>query len=286
MATPGHDLRCAHCGTAATKRRDASLPLVHCAECRFVDLDVAFCSQACYDAGIERHRTKNCVGEAKQRVFLDDPKSWKQFCTPACRVELVTPRLRVRPVEMGDNKRVFAIKQDPLVTRTQLYDSVPSENYAMFHFTRGYVSDLGKRTRSGEAQLIFELTRADWDKGRKKSKSKKKKAKKPADGEVEKGSAGKVEEAHEADAADPPEVALGSVEPEKPAQCRWCQIPTNSAQLGCSGCSWAFWCSQACKNADLLYAYGHAKSCEGRGGDPTRRVPAYAPATRAKLSMF
>ncbi|GAA5851197.1 hypothetical protein JCM8547_004163 [Rhodosporidiobolus lusitaniae] len=77
-------------------------------------------AKKCYDAGIERHKARACAGEANRQIYLDDPESWKHFCTPGCQVKLVTPRLVLRPVELSDNDRIFRIKSDRLVNQTQI----------------------------------------------------------------------------------------------------------------------------------------------------------------------
>ncbi|CEQ39019.1 SPOSA6832_00516, partial [Sporobolomyces salmonicolor] len=99
--------------------------------------------------------------------------SWKDFCTPACKVEIITPRLRalpsssapspsddspepdsrgiahdcirlckgLRPVELGDNPRIFKIKNDRLVSSTQLYGEVNDPDDCLTYFTKGYIAN-------------------------------------------------------------------------------------------------------------------------------------------------
>ncbi|GAA5915583.1 hypothetical protein JCM6882_006380 [Rhodosporidiobolus microsporus] len=414
MSAAPVDPRCARCGIAASKRPDNSSPPLECAQCRHVDLCFSFCNQACFDAGIKRHRETVCVGEKNQVIFTDDAKQWKQFCTPACRVELVTPRLRLRPVELSDTDRSFCIKTDPLVYRGQLYDEPYSTDEVLLAFVSQYTANavptlssagssckgrqrymfaIEPRLKDGvrmvqpnrelesrydldaegfignlcisiepnergqerriwpllepkagqvfryppkalepeahgeffyeihpkfwkqgiatefmkqaisyafktlqlpyllidplstntasialvkklgftfvetvhrkpppnqhKSQEVYKLTRAEWEKS-KKGKGKKKKGKAAPE------SAGDG-------AGDPPEVVAGGKEGlESPPTCRWCQVPDNKIGVSCSGCDWAFWCSQACKTADLLFRGGHSLECPGRGGDPSR----------------
>lgn len=86
--------------------------------------------------------------------------------------------------------------------------------------TLGFKQVGEKMGRKG-LQKIFELTRADWEKGRKAKKGSKKK-KKPAAAVGGVGEGAAASEAAAADADDPPEVAAGfSVGGEEPC-CRWC----------------------------------------------------------------
>ncbi|BGP48129.1 hypothetical protein JCM10450v2_004001 [Rhodotorula kratochvilovae] len=142
----------------------------------------------------------------------------------------------------------------------------------------------GGRSWGKGGQALFRLTREEWEReqGRKKAKAARKKKNKKAKGadaaareqemegltvtiDGEEGDEARQQE--ERKAANPEETALQTVMAQK-GICRWCQVPSNVAQLGCSGCDWAFWCSQPCKTADLTYRDGHALQCAGRGGDP------------------
>ncbi|GAA6011929.1 hypothetical protein JCM10207_003432 [Rhodosporidiobolus poonsookiae] len=125
----------------------------------------------------------------------------------------------------------------------------------------GFARRPDKITPLGTKHHVFELTRAMWEsqpKGKKERNKKKKARKAGANG------GGEADDAA-ADDADPPEVALSQSSMDR-ACCRWCQIPSHRCTLGCSGCQWAFWCSQACKTADLTYAGGHATECDREEG--------------------
>ncbi|GAA5973777.1 hypothetical protein JCM11641_003150 [Rhodosporidiobolus odoratus] len=143
MSTASEDPKCARCGIAASRRTDTTAPPVRCQLCAFVDVQVWSCNSKCYDAGIERHRKKNCAGEAKRQIVLDDPESWQHFCTPSCPVKLVTPRLSLRPVELTDNERIYQIYAANLFvsSSSQLYNKPYDLNFTSEAFTRLYVTD-------------------------------------------------------------------------------------------------------------------------------------------------
>ncbi|OCF35172.1 hypothetical protein I316_03214 [Kwoniella heveanensis BCC8398] len=72
------------------------------------------------------------------------------FWTPSCkRLELVTPRLRLRQVELGDLTAIRRIKTEPVVQKTQLYGS-PSISDIKEAFLNRYV-------RSSD-EFIFAIT--------------------------------------------------------------------------------------------------------------------------------
>ncbi|GAA6011925.1 hypothetical protein JCM10207_003431 [Rhodosporidiobolus poonsookiae] len=430
MSYSSADVNCAHCGKLPSNRADSSVPTIPCKLCQDADLAISFCDRKCYDAGIQRHTDKNCAGQVRNIDWLAK-ENWAHFCSPACRVQLVADRVRLRPVEHTDNQRIFMIKNDPIVQQFQLYGRPNSASEVQQNFTQGYVltntplkSTIGSKSKgrlryvfaieprqdkagvravqpqssqalhdldadgyignlaievtltprgkqntllelmsgvnipklepqpkkvfeypsaedlqtiahavlfyeihpnfwrqglmgeairavlpfifnilrlpsviidpivgnaasirlasklgfvqredktslTGEKQHVFELTRAEWEKGRKgkKKSNKKKKGKKAADGPGEDKAAG-GEDDGEGDAepatinaADPAEVGAGQSDMDR-ACCRWCQIPSHRCTLGCSGCDWAFWCSQACKTADLTFVSGHKRECD------------------------
>ncbi|GAA6059267.1 hypothetical protein JCM10212_006660 [Sporobolomyces blumeae] len=143
-----------------------------------------------------------------------------------------------------------------------------------------------KQTMMAGKQLVYALTREEWESGRrkkgKKSKKKKGKGNKAREGDAtgqENGDAGAGQANLDEQALDDPdEIPLGYVpdppedEPEEGANganerkktCRWCQFPSSNATLGCKGCHWAFWCSQACKTADMTFLRGHSRECPGK----------------------
>ncbi|WVQ74316.1 hypothetical protein IAR50_003914 [Cryptococcus sp. DSM 104548] len=75
------------------------------------------------------------------------------FRTPSCRnVELRTPRLRLRQVEMGDTTGIRRIKMEPSVQKTQLYGS-PSISDIKESFQNRYI-----RSRD---EYVFAITAVD-----------------------------------------------------------------------------------------------------------------------------
>ncbi|GAA5887373.1 hypothetical protein JCM5296_007116 [Sporobolomyces johnsonii] len=415
--------RCAACGKPVPELPEQPRQTKSCELCAHVDVTAVFCDDKCA-ASPGGHEKNNCAGPAGREIVLEDPTSWKHFCTPACKVEIVTPRLRLRPVELRDNPRIFKIKNDRLVSSTQLYGEVNDPDDCLTYFTRGYVAnqvpvldstgshgngrlryvfaieprvgkdgkrmvekktphagvrhdldengyigniaveltatgtsasgygtadigveprlgevfyyptrdeltgvaeavlfyelhpnfwrqgvmseaikavlafvfqDLGlpaavvdpqaknpssihlaekagftyvqdKRSFVGTLQKVYRLTAEEWEKGRKKKKKSKGK-------KVEAVVATEAGEGQEPDKA---------VKTGRQKCCRWCQIPTSTATLGCSGCDWAAWCSSACKTADLTYRAGHAAACPGKGGSPEKAAAAVARETSSR----
>ncbi|GAA5999808.1 hypothetical protein JCM5350_000720 [Sporobolomyces pararoseus] len=111
-----------------------------CRLCNYVDLEVAWCDQQCKSKGFKVHAEVRCAGPAGRSINLKSESSYRHFCPPACRVEIITPRLRLRPVEMSDSTRIFKIKSDPLVSDMQLYGKIQTQK-ASDQFLEGYVGD-------------------------------------------------------------------------------------------------------------------------------------------------
>ncbi|GAA5958827.1 hypothetical protein JCM21900_003938 [Sporobolomyces salmonicolor] len=131
--------RCAACGKAVPELSEQSRQTKHCELCAHVDVTAVFCDDKC--ATSQGGHNLNCAGPAGREIVLEDPTSWKDFCTPACKVEIITPRLRLRPVELGDNPRIFKIKNDRLVSSTQLYGEVNDPDVCLTYFTKGYIGN-------------------------------------------------------------------------------------------------------------------------------------------------
>ncbi|GAA6021080.1 hypothetical protein JCM11491_004409 [Sporobolomyces phaffii] len=110
-------------------------------DCSHVGITSAWCQERCKHKTLAAHERTKCAGPARRSINLDDEASYRHFCPPACRIEIVTPRLRLRPVEMSDTPRVFKIKNDPLVSDMQLYGRVASESSCRLQFVTTYVSD-------------------------------------------------------------------------------------------------------------------------------------------------
>ncbi|WVF68525.1 hypothetical protein IAT40_003293 [Kwoniella sp. CBS 6097] len=85
------------------------------------------------------------------------------FLTPSCkRLELVTPRLRLRQVEVGDLTAIRRIKTEPIVQKTQLYGS-PSISDIKESFLNRYIRSTIPRAscmsdRRGRDEFIFAIT--------------------------------------------------------------------------------------------------------------------------------
>ncbi|KAK8849737.1 hypothetical protein IAR55_005072 [Kwoniella newhampshirensis] len=88
------------------------------------------------------------------------------FLTPSCRqMELVTPRLKLRQVEVGDTTGIRRIKMEPIVQKTQLYGS-PSISDIKESFQNRYIRSSIPRiaiTRGGKGrgEHIFAITARD-----------------------------------------------------------------------------------------------------------------------------
>ncbi|GAA5914763.1 GNAT family N-acetyltransferase [Sporobolomyces salmoneus] len=415
------DPKCATCGQTISP---TTQEVEQCELCEHVDVTVVWCNEQCKTKGLSKHKEGKCAGAAGRSIDVTDEESYRHFCTPSCKVRIVTPRLRLRPVEWIDSPRVFKIKNDSLVSRMQLYGTVSSEAFCTSAFVSSYISDTipclltqsspgasrnryvfgieprilkdglrtieprpaggakhqldsdgyvgniavelvnkapmsgfnsttriarlipkrgevftwpdraeiedtveaslfyelhpsfwrqgimseslkaitsfifqalnissilldpiesnvasialaeqhgfklvgEKRAWTGEKQLLCRLDFDGWKKGRKNQSRKKKK----------KGNVGTTEEpqavSESVSEAPIPEL---HVEADREARkcCRWCQVPTSPATLGCSGCDWAFWCSQACKTADLTFSKGHSLECPSRIGKPSTTSP-------------
>ncbi|BGP70325.1 hypothetical protein RTBOTA2_002534 [Rhodotorula toruloides] len=132
---------CFACGARPGSKAAPSETVTLCKRCAFADVPVSFCDSKCYERAKERHEKQNCVGQTNRRIFLDEPESWKHFCTPGCRVEIVSPRLRLRPVEIEDDKRIFAVKNERLVSSQQLYGVIDDPSIVLPFFTAGYLAN-------------------------------------------------------------------------------------------------------------------------------------------------
>ncbi|BGP31893.1 hypothetical protein JCM10296v2_003672 [Rhodotorula toruloides] len=132
---------CFACGARPGSKAAPSETVTFCKRCAFADVPVSFCDSKCYERAKERHEKQNCVGQTNRRIFLDEPESWKHFCTPGCRVEIVSPRLRLRPVEIEDDKRIFAVKNERLVSSQQLYGVIDDPSIVLPFFTAGYLAN-------------------------------------------------------------------------------------------------------------------------------------------------
>nr|XP_019043466.1 hypothetical protein I302_08044 [Kwoniella bestiolae CBS 10118]OCF22396.1 hypothetical protein I302_08044 [Kwoniella bestiolae CBS 10118] len=78
------------------------------------------------------------------------------FRTPSCkRLELITPRLRLRQCEVSDLTGVRRIKTEPIVQKTQLYGS-PGISEIKDSFLTRYI-----RSRYGRDEYIFAITALD-----------------------------------------------------------------------------------------------------------------------------
>ncbi|GAA6048223.1 hypothetical protein JCM3770_006487 [Rhodotorula araucariae] len=126
------------------ERNDAAGPLFACPLCRHVDVQLAsssFCDRFCYEAGAGQHAKKGCAGPKGRGIDVRKEDDFTHFCTPGCRVEIVTPRLLLRPVHVSDDDRIAAIKMDPLVNSMQLYGQ-PSRLQVTRAFTQSYIENL------------------------------------------------------------------------------------------------------------------------------------------------
>ncbi|GAA5887463.1 hypothetical protein JCM16303_003421 [Sporobolomyces ruberrimus] len=130
--------KCTACGKPVSLE---SWIVVQCRLCQYVDLEVLWCDESCKKKSLKVHEEAKCAGPASRRIDINSEESYRHFCTPACRMEIVTPRLRIRPVELSDIPRVFKIKSDPLVSKMQLYGTVHSESQCSKQFVQGYVND-------------------------------------------------------------------------------------------------------------------------------------------------
>nr|XP_031858411.1 uncharacterized protein CI109_006174 [Kwoniella shandongensis]KAA5525483.1 hypothetical protein CI109_006174 [Kwoniella shandongensis] len=88
------------------------------------------------------------------------------FLTPSCKkVELKTPRLRLRQVEVGDTTGIRRIKMEPIVQRTQLYGS-PSISDIKESFQNRYIRSSIPRINvmhggKGRGEYVFAITAID-----------------------------------------------------------------------------------------------------------------------------
>ncbi|KAL7340378.1 hypothetical protein BJY59DRAFT_696135 [Rhodotorula toruloides] len=152
---------CFACGARPGSKAAASETITLCKRCAFADVPVSFCDSKCYERGKERHEKQNCVGQTNRRIFLDEPESWKHFCTPGCRVEIVSPRLQLRPVEIEDDKRIFAVKNERLVSSQQLYGVIDDPSIVLPFFTAGYLDNNIPAVES-EGSPVAGRTRYVW----------------------------------------------------------------------------------------------------------------------------
>ncbi|GAA5969513.1 hypothetical protein JCM3765_000880 [Sporobolomyces pararoseus] len=129
--------KCATCGK--TISFDSS-SFKSCQLCKYVDLEIVWCDEKCRSKGLKSHEEGKCAGPSGRSIDLWDETSYRHFCPPPCRVEIVTPRLRLRPVEIRDRERIFKIKNDPLVSDMQLYGRIDTQK-AADQFLEGYVGD-------------------------------------------------------------------------------------------------------------------------------------------------